>query len=152
MEIFTTLWLRPRNSWTLQCLILVQILQLSPFIFFSHVWFPQIHVATVYTNCSQIQAQTDLGSQAHLDRHIYNFTTPPPLGINSYTQNLEASLHSQASVLLFSISFTTNKNWILTPNFQCFPPPTCTRKILDLWYRWGLYLFPSSYLVPHLIS
>lgn len=69
-------------------------------------------------------------------------TWPHPLhlGINSYTQSLEASLHSQTSVLLFSISFTSRKNWILTSNFQYFSVPHLYQQDLGLMIQGEAYI------------
>lgn len=79
---------------------------------------------------------------------------PHHLGIDSCTQNLEARLHSQASVLLLSISFTTNKHWILTPSFQYFPLSHLSQWVLGLMMQaeWVLYTDSLSNLEPHLLS
>lgn len=82
---------------------------------------PRFMLQLYLPDCSQIQAQKDLGFQAHLDRHIYIFTTPPPpWNWFIYSESGSQSAQPGFCVTLL-ISFTTNKHWILTPNFQYFP-------------------------------
>lgn len=102
MEFFYTLWFHPRNSWILQCLILAQIPQLSAFILFLPCLIPPDSCCNcIYQTALRHGLKKTLVSKPIWIDIFIALPHPHHLGINSYTENLEASLHSQASVLLF---------------------------------------------------
>ena len=117
---------------------------------------PRLMLQLYPLDCSQIQAQKDLGFQAYLDIHTYSFTTPTTTLELIHILRIWKAICT-ARLLCYSSQFlsppTNIGYWLLifsTPFLPLIPVKSWTYDAEWGLYdaEWGLYLGPSSYLVP----
>lgn len=91
-------------------------------------------------DCFQIQAEADLGFQARLGRPIYNFTT----ALKQIHILRIWELVRTARLLYYSSQYlSSNKHWILPPNFQYFPLSHLSQEGLKLMMQHEDYVLAS---------